>query len=65
MAEKIGVYFDLANIGGGLYAQYLADEAAKKWGALIAVKKLFPVLAEAVDEIGVSLHACAGNSLVG
>ena len=53
MAEKIGVYFDLANIGGGLDAQYLADEATKKWGALIAVTKLVDVLPKAVDN-----HQC-------
>ncbi|MCR5563288.1 MAG: hydrogenase iron-sulfur subunit [Desulfovibrio sp.] len=62
MAEKIGVYFDLANIGGGLDAQYLADEAAKKWGALIAVTKLVDVLPKAVDEIKADI---AGQGLDG
>ncbi|MCR4666170.1 MAG: FAD-dependent oxidoreductase [Desulfovibrio sp.] len=51
MADKIGVYFDLANIGGGVDVQNLADEAAKKWGDLICLTKLLPNLAESVDEI--------------
>ena len=52
MAEKIGVYFDLANIGGGLDVEALASEATKKWGDLVALTKLVPELACAVDEIG-------------
>ncbi|MBO4369498.1 MAG: hydrogenase iron-sulfur subunit, partial [Desulfovibrio sp.] len=51
MAEKIGVYFDLANIGGGVDVQSLADAATQKWGELIAVTKLFPELAAHIDEI--------------
>ncbi|MBQ7738426.1 MAG: hydrogenase iron-sulfur subunit [Desulfovibrionaceae bacterium] len=57
MAEKIGVYFDLANIGGGVNVQSLADEATKKWGNLIALTKLVPELAKATDEIRADIEA--------
>ncbi|MBR3664567.1 MAG: hydrogenase iron-sulfur subunit [Desulfovibrio sp.] len=57
MAEKIGVYFDLANIGGGVDVQNLADEAVKKWGDLVAVTKLVPSLAASVDEIRADIDA--------
>lgn len=51
MAGKIGVYFDLSNIGGGLDAEALAQGVRDKWGELAATVKVVPVLAEAVDEI--------------
>ena len=57
MAEKIGVYFDLANIGGGLNVQALADEVANKWGNLIAFTKLVPELAANVAEISSDIEA--------
>lgn len=57
MAEKIGVYFDLANIGYGVDVQNLADEAAKKWGDLVALTKLVPELASAVKEISADISA--------
>ncbi|MBQ7608822.1 MAG: hydrogenase iron-sulfur subunit [Desulfovibrionaceae bacterium] len=57
MAEKIGVYFDLANIGYGVDVQNLADEAAKKWGDLVALTKLVPELATAVKEISADIAA--------
>ena len=57
MAEKIGVYFDLANIGGGVDVQNLADEAVKKWGDLVALTKLVPNLAASVDEIRADIDA--------
>ncbi|WP_300881906.1 hydrogenase iron-sulfur subunit [uncultured Desulfovibrio sp.] len=51
MAGKIGVYFDLQNIGGGLDVEALAAQTRDKWGDLTAVVKVVPLLAEAVDEI--------------
>ena len=56
MAEKIGVYFDLANIGGGVNVQSLADEVTKKWGKLIALTKLVPELANATVDIQADIN---------
>ncbi len=47
MANKIGVYLDKSNIGGGLDIEALADGLRKKWGELLGVVKVVPVLAEA------------------
>lgn len=57
MAGKIGVYFDLSNIGGGLDAEALAQGVRDKWGELAATVKAVPVLAEAVDEIRADIAA--------
>lgn len=51
MAEKIGVYFDQANIMGGLSADELAEGVRQKWGELAKVVKVVPVLATSVAEI--------------
>ena len=51
MANKIGVYLDKSNIGGGLDIEALADGLRKKWGELLGVVKVVPVLAESVEEI--------------
>lgn len=46
MANKIGVYFDLANIMGGLDAAALAEGVKQKWGDLAKTVRLLPVMAE-------------------
>lgn len=46
MSNKIGVYFDAANIGGGLDVEALAAGVKSKWDSLVAVVRVFPVLAE-------------------
>ncbi len=51
MATKIGVYFDVCNIGGGLSTEDLAAAVSSKWGVLTPVVKCFPVLADAVKDI--------------
>ncbi len=51
MANKIGVYLDKSNIGGGLDIEALADGLRKKWGELLGVVKVVPVLAESVEEV--------------
>lgn len=51
MADKIGVYFDQSNIGGGLNLEEMAEKARGKWGALLAVVRVLPVMAESVGEI--------------
>ncbi|GHU92056.1 heterodisulfide reductase subunit A [Deltaproteobacteria bacterium] len=51
MAGKIGVYFDMQNIGGGLDIEALASQTHEKWGELVQVVKVCPVLACTVDEI--------------
>jgi quinone-modifying oxidoreductase subunit QmoB len=51
MAGKIGVYFDMQNIGGGLDVEALAAQTREKWGELVPVVKTCPVLACAVEEI--------------
>ncbi|MDR3358755.1 MAG: FAD-dependent oxidoreductase [Desulfovibrio sp.] len=51
MAGKIGVYFDMQNIGGGLDVEALAAQTREKWGELAPVVKVCPVLARAVEEI--------------
>ena len=57
MAGKIGVYFDLQNIGGGLDVEALAAQTRDKWGDLTPVVKVVPLLAEAVDEIKADIEA--------
>ncbi|MCD7982944.1 MAG: hydrogenase iron-sulfur subunit [Desulfovibrio sp.] len=57
MAGKIGVYFDLQNIGGGLDVEALAAQTRDKWGDLTAVVKVVPLLAGAVDEIKADIEA--------
>ncbi|MGE9985975.1 FAD-dependent oxidoreductase [Desulfovibrio sp. SGI.169] len=57
MAGKIGVYFDLQNIGGGLDVETLAAQTRDKWGDLAAVVKVVPLLADAVDEIRADIEA--------
>lgn len=57
MAGKIGVYFDLQNIGGGLDVEALAAQLREKWGDLTPVVKVCPVLAESVDEIQADIEA--------
>lgn len=51
MAGKIGVYFDMQNIGGGLDVEALAAQTREKWGELVPVVKTCPVLACAAEEI--------------
>lgn len=51
MATKIGVYFDQQNIGGGISSEELAAGVSKKWGDLVPVAKVHPVLAAAVADI--------------
>lgn len=51
MANKIGVYFDLDNIGGGLNASALAEGVKEKWGDLAKIVRLAPALAEDVSQI--------------
>lgn len=57
MATKIGVYFDAQNIGGGLNLQGLAADVTRKWGDLTPVVKVYPVLAEAVEDIRADISA--------
>lgn len=51
MASKIGVYFDLENIGGGLDVKALAEGVKQKWGDLAPVIRLVPVLAQDLEAI--------------
>ncbi|MBQ7617947.1 MAG: heterodisulfide reductase subunit A, partial [Desulfovibrio sp.] len=55
MAEKIGVYFDRANIGGGLDLESLSSESTKKWGDLVGLTKILPCLAESIAEINADI----------
>ena len=57
MAGKIGVYFDLENIGGGLDVANLAALVKEKWGELAPVIRLVPVLAASVDEVQADIDA--------
>ena len=57
MATKIGVYFDLQNIGGGIPVDVLAAEVSKKWGGFAPVVKTYPVLATAVADIQADIAA--------
>ncbi|MDR2574489.1 MAG: hydrogenase iron-sulfur subunit [Desulfovibrio sp.] len=57
MAEKIGVYFDMQNIGGGLDAEALAAQTREKWGELVSVVRVCPVLACSVEEIKADISA--------
>lgn len=45
MAEKIGVYFDEASLGGALDLAALMDGVRAKWGAVCSVVKSHPQLA--------------------
>ena len=40
MASKIGVYFDVQNIGGGLDVEALAEQVRSKWSDLTPVVKV-------------------------
>lgn len=51
MAQRIGVYFDQANIGGGLDVDELAAKTREKWGELVPVVRVEPVLAEKTGQI--------------
>ena len=51
MSSKIGVYFDAANIGGGLDVEALAAGVKAKWESLVAVVRVFPVLADQAQSI--------------
>ena len=51
MAEKIGVYFDLANIGGGLDAEVLAEHVRTSVGEAAPVVRVVPELSLAVESI--------------
>ena len=51
MASKIGVYFDLQNIGGGLDVEALAEQAKATWGELTPVVKSVPVLGDAERQL--------------
>ena len=44
MASKIGVYFDVQNIGGGLDVEALAEQVRSKWSDLTPVVKVLPML---------------------
>ena len=57
MSGKIGVYFDQQNIGGGLDLTALAEQTSQKWGGLVPVVKVVPVLALAVSEIKADIEA--------
>ncbi len=57
MATKIGVYFDQQNIAGGLDLVSLAEGVGKKWGELTPVVKVYPILADAVDDIKTDIEA--------
>jgi quinone-modifying oxidoreductase subunit QmoB len=69
MATKIGVYFDLSSIGGGLDVDDLAAGVAKRWGDLVSVVKVFPLLAatESRKEIAADIdeHGLDGVALCG
>ncbi len=51
MATKIGVYFDAANIGGGIDVEALALGVENKWSGFASVVRVFPVLADNVAAI--------------
>ncbi|MDR1776967.1 MAG: FAD-dependent oxidoreductase [Desulfovibrio sp.] len=57
MAEKIGVYFDVQNIGGGLDVEALAARTREKWGDFVPIVKVCSVLADAVDEINADISS--------
>ena len=57
MAGKIGVYFDLENIGGGLDVEALAAQTRDKWGDLTPVVRVVPLLAQAVEAIAADIEA--------
>lgn len=62
MAGKIGVYFDQANIMGGLDAEALAAACREKWASVAPVVKVEPVLAESISAIQADID---GNGLDG
>ena len=45
MADKIGVYFDEASLGGALDLQKLCEDVQKKWCDVCSVVKTHPCLA--------------------
>ena len=57
MAQKIGVYLDRENIGGGLNLDELAAKTKEKWGELTPVVKVVPIMAESVPEIEADIKA--------
>ncbi len=57
MATKIGVYFDIQNIGGGVPVDEIAAAVSAKWGDLTPIVKSYPVLADAVADIQADIAA--------
>ena len=57
MASKIGVYFDVQNIGGGLDVEALAEQVRSKWSDLTPVVKVLPMLSVAEDEVRADIEA--------
>ena len=57
MASKIGVYFDVQNIGGGLDVEALAEQVRGKWSDLAPVVKVLPMLSAAEDEVRADIEA--------
>ena len=57
MASKIGVYFDVQNIGGGLDVEALAEQVRGKWSDLAPVVKVLPMLNAAEDEVRADIEA--------
>lgn len=60
MAEKIGVYFDEASLGGLLDIQKLCDGISKKWDALCPVVKVHPRLASPEGRVLIQADIDAG-----
>ncbi|MBP9943643.1 MAG: hydrogenase iron-sulfur subunit [Desulfomicrobium sp.] len=61
MAEKIGVYFDEASLGGLLDIQTLCDGIRKKWDSLCPVVKTHPRLASAEGRALIQADIDAGT----
>ena len=57
MASKIGVYFDVQNIGGGLDVEALAEQVRSKWSDLTPVVKVLPMLSVAENEVRADIEA--------
>ena len=62
MASKIGVYFDVQNIGGGLDVEALAEQVRSKWSDLTPVVKVLPMLSVAEDEVRADIEALTACS---
>lgn len=61
MAEKIGVYFDEASLGGVLDIQALCDGIKKKWDSVCPVIKVHPRLASAEGRDLIQADIAAGT----